>query len=58
MVVEIKTTKGENSSFMIKYRISREIIENHRVLCDHYMHKALVHIMFPRTFHICERYGF
>ena len=50
---ENKTTKGGYSSSMIKYRITRDFIENHRVraLFDPYMHKALPHVMFPRTFH-------
>ena len=58
MSVENLTTKGGYSSFIIKYGITREIIKNHRVLFDPYMHKALSHILSPRTFHLCERYGF
>ena len=58
MIVENKTTEGGYSSFMIKYGITREFIENHRVLFDPYMHKALSNVMSPRTFHRCERYGF
>ena len=45
MIVENTTTKGGYSSFMIKYGITREFIENHRVLFDPYMHKALSHVM-------------
>ena len=55
MIVENKTTKGGFSSFVIKYGITREFIENHRVLFDFYLHKALLHVMFTRTFHLCER---
>ena len=50
--------KGGYSSFMVKCGITKDFIENHRVLFDSYMHKALPHTMFPRTFHLCERYGF
>ena len=58
MIVENQTTKGEYLSFMIKYEITGEFIENHIVLFNPYMHKALSHIMFSRTFHICERHSF
>ena len=58
MIVVNKTTKGGYSAFMIKNGINRELIENHRVLFDSYMHKALSHVMSPRNFRICERYGF
>ena len=57
MIVENKTTKGGFSSFMIKYGKTREFIKNHRVLFDPYMHKTLSHVMSPKTFHLCERYG-
>ena len=55
VIVENSTTKGGYSCFMIKYRIPKEFIENHRVLFDPYMHKALSHVKYPSTFHICER---
>ena len=57
MIVENQTIKGGYSSFMIKYGMTREFIENQRMLFDPYMHKALSHIISPRTFHLCERYG-
>ena len=43
---------------MIKYRIIWESVENHRVLFDPYMHRALSHVMSPGTFHLYDRYGF
>ena len=58
MIVENKRTKGGYSSFRIKYRITREFVENHRMLFGPFMHKALSRVMFARTFHLCERYGF
>ena len=45
------------SSFLIKYGIIREFTENNIVLFVPYRHKALSHIMSPRTVHLCERYG-
>ena len=57
MIVENWTIKGGYSSFMITYGITSEFTENHRVLFDPYMHKALSHVMSPRTFHLCERCG-
>ena len=45
MIVKKYTIKGGNSSFMIKYGITREFVENHRVLFGPYMHKALSHVM-------------
>ena len=51
MIVENYTTKRGYSSFMIKYEITREFIENHKVLFDPFMYKALSHVMSPRTFH-------
>ena len=53
MIVEYKTTKGGYWFFMIKYGITRKLIENHGVLFECYMHKALSHVMFPRNFHLC-----
>ena len=58
MIVESKTIKGGYSSFMIKYRITSEFMENHRMLFDPYKCKALSHVMFPSTFYLCEVYGF
>ena len=55
VIVEHWTTKDGYSCFMIKYRIPKEFIENHRVLFDPYMHKALSHVKYPSTFHIMQR---
>ena len=55
MIVENYPIKGGCSSVMIKYGITRQFIENHRVLFDPYMPKALSHFMSPRTFYLCER---
>ena len=57
MIVDNKTIKGGYSSFMIKYGITRDFIENNRALFVPYRNKALSQVMSPTTFHICERYG-
>ena len=36
---------------MLKYGITKEFIENYKVQFDPYMHKALSHVMAPRTFY-------
>ena len=35
---------------MIKYGITREFTENHRVLFDPFMHKGLSHVMSPELY--------
>ena len=56
MAVEIKTTKGGYSSFLVKFIIIRVFFENQRVLFEPYIHKVLSHVKSPRTLHMHERY--
>ena len=55
MIVENYTMICGNSSFMINSGVTREFIENHRVLFDPYLRKTLSHVMSHRTFYLCER---
>ena len=47
MIVENNTTKGWYSSFMIKYGLTSELIENHRLLFGLYTCIKLCHTPCP-----------
>ena len=57
MIVKKIDKKRWVFDFFVKYKIIRELIENQRVLFDPHGHKVLSHVIFPRNFHKCERYG-
>ena len=52
MFVENLTIKGGYSSFMIRYGVTREFIENHRVLFDPLICIKLCHTSCPRELSI------
>ena len=50
MTVESQTIKGEYTSFLVKFIITKEFYENQRVLFDPYIHKVCVTRQISKNF--------